>query len=148
MTYKEEIRDLFITPADYYLAHCISADFRMGAGIAVEFNNRLNMKERLQKKHPRYLKTWINHGYQGDCILEGCVLNLITKERYYHKPTYNSLRISLERMCSICIAEDIKKIAMPMIASGLDKLEWPQVSEIIQDVFKDSDVEILVCKWK
>lgn len=27
MTYKEEIRDLFSVPNDYYLAHCISADF-------------------------------------------------------------------------------------------------------------------------
>lgn len=26
MVYKEEVRDLFSVPDDYYLAHCISAD--------------------------------------------------------------------------------------------------------------------------
>ena len=30
MKYKEEKRDLFSVPEDYYLAHCISADFGMG----------------------------------------------------------------------------------------------------------------------
>lgn len=29
MTYKEEIRDLFTVPEDYYLVYCISADFEM-----------------------------------------------------------------------------------------------------------------------
>lgn len=30
MIYREEVRDLFSVPDDYYLAHCISADFGMG----------------------------------------------------------------------------------------------------------------------
>lgn len=30
MQYKEEIRDLFSVPEEYYLVHCISADFGMG----------------------------------------------------------------------------------------------------------------------
>ena len=38
MIYREEVRDLFSVPDDYYLAHCISADFGMGKGIVVEFN--------------------------------------------------------------------------------------------------------------
>ena len=41
MIYKEEIRDLFSVPDDYYFAHCISADFKLGAGIAVEICVRL-----------------------------------------------------------------------------------------------------------
>lgn len=40
MIYKEEKRDLFSVPNDYYLAHCISADFALGKGIAVEFNKQ------------------------------------------------------------------------------------------------------------
>ena len=40
MEFREEKRDLFSVPDDYYLAHCISADFAMGKGIAVEFNRR------------------------------------------------------------------------------------------------------------
>ena len=40
----------------------------------------------------------------------------------------------------------IKKVAMPVIGCGLDKLEWYKVSGIIKEVFADTDIEILVCK--
>ena len=49
-------------------------------------------------------------------------------------------------MKTICYKETITKIAMPVIGCGLDKLSWDKVSEIIQEVFSDSDIEILVCK--
>lgn len=39
----------------------------------------------------------------------------------------------------------VTKLAMPKIGCGLDILEWNKVSEIIKDVFKDTDIEILVC---
>ena len=95
MTYKEETRDLFAVTDDYYLAHCISADFGMGKGIVVEFNKRFDMKRKLQSKYPDYVNAWHSKGYDGDCILEDKVLNLITKERYFHKPTYKSLTTAL-----------------------------------------------------
>ena len=38
MFYKEEKRDLFSVSDSWYLAQCVSADFAMGAGIAVQFN--------------------------------------------------------------------------------------------------------------
>ena len=47
MTYKEEVRDLFSVPDDYYFVQCISADFGMGKGIAVEFNKRFDTKNKL-----------------------------------------------------------------------------------------------------
>lgn len=148
MIYKEEIRDLFLVPEDYYLAHCISADFGMGRGIVVEFNKRFDMKNILQSKYPDYLNQWHHKRYKYDCILEGRIFNLITKERYYHKPTYDSLYNALQTMRLIADREDINKIAMPVIGCGLDKLEWSRVSKIIKDVFYNTDIEILVCKVK
>lgn len=146
MIYKEEIRDLFSVPDDYCLAHCISADFGMGRGIVVEFNKRFDMKNKLQEKYPDYVNTWHKYKYNGDCILEGRVLNLITKERYFHKPTYESMRTSLSEMQAICWFNDINKVAMPIIGCGLDRLEWSKVSGIIKEVFENDDIEILVCR--
>lgn len=34
MNYMEMTGDLFAVPQGYYLAHCISGDFSLGAGIA------------------------------------------------------------------------------------------------------------------
>lgn len=147
MIYREEHMDLFSVSEDYYLAHCISADFAMGKGIAVEFNKKFNMRNILKNRCQNYLNFFINDltEYKGDCILEGRVLNLVTKERYYNKPSYQSLESALILMKIAIENNNIKKIAMPKIGCGLDKLEWNKVKEILFNIFKDTDIEILVC---
>ena len=146
MIYKEEVRDLFAVSEEYYLAHCISADFGMGKGIVIEFNKRFDMKRKLQSKYPDYINEWHRRKWSFNCILEEKVFNLITKERYFHKPTYDSLYGALNLMKFISIQKAITKIAMPIIGCGLDRLQWDKVSEIIKEIFKDTDIEILVCK--
>lgn len=51
-------------------------------------------------------------------------------------------------MKKLCVAKNINKIAMPLIGCGLDRLQWEKVSEIVQEVFKDIDIEIVVCGLK
>ena len=148
MIYKEEIRDLFSVSDDYYLAHCISADFGMGKGIVIEFNKRFDMKRKLQTCFNGYLKEFVENDYKSDCLMMGRVFNLITKERYWHKPTYSTIRGALEMMRKLAIENDVKKIAMPIVGCGLDRLQWDKVSEIIKEVDKNIDIEILVCKVK
>ena len=87
MEFREEKRDLFSVSNDYYLAHCISADFAMGKGIVVEFNRRFDMKNQLKAHYPDYLDRWQREKKRSGCILAGRVFNLITKERYFQKPT-------------------------------------------------------------
>lgn len=148
MIYKEEVRDLFSVPEDYYLAHCISADFGMGKGIVVEFNKRFDMKHILQTKYPDYINQFHRQQKLFDCILEGRVFNLITKERYFEKPTYETMFGALHEMKFLCwrCSENIHKIAMPTIGCGLDGLEWDRVVRIIKYIFKEEDIEILVCR--
>ena len=133
-----EKRDLFTVPSDYYLAHCISDDFAFGKGIALEFQKRFQMRDKLNKfsKEPWRVP---------NCILIENVFNLVTKEKYWHKPTYDTLKGSLEIMKDMCKIFGVSKVAMPIIGCGLDKLQWSRVSEIIQEVFNNIDIEILVC---
>ena len=56
------------------------------------------------------------------------------------------MKLSLEKMKQICLENNIKKIAMPIIGCGLDKLKWEDVSEQIKNIFFNTDIEILVCK--
>ena len=145
MVYREEKRDLFEVSNDYYLAHCISADYALGAGIAVEFVKRFDMKARLREKKPNVWKQMKAQDIRGLCVVVGNVFNLVTKEKYWHKPTYESMEEALRSMRTACRYHGIKKIAMPVIGCGLDKLEWDKVSAIIKNVFQHDDVEILVC---
>jgi len=137
MILNEVQRDLFSVPHGYYFAHCISGDFALGAGIAVKFDELYNMRKKL--------KNTVDYIPDNCAILIDNVFNLVTKRKYYHKPTYASLRESLEDMIETIETLEIEKIAIPCIGSGLDKLDWDIVKEIIEDVFEDIDIEILVC---
>lgn len=140
MNITVENRDLFTVPQGYYLAHCISADFALGAGIAKTFDEVYNMRFKLFKNYDNYEYTG------GDALPIDNVFNLVTKPKCYHKPRYEAVREALDVMKELVINLDITKIAMPKIASGLDRLDWDVVYDMIYDVFEDTDVEILICE--
>ena len=137
MILKEEQKDLFSVPHGYYFAHCISGDFALGAGIAVQFNELYNMKKKLQHT----FGSW----NENEALLIDNVFNLVTKNKYYNKPTYDSLREALEDMADQIEELEIEKLAMPLIGCGLDRLDWNLVKPIIEEVFEDIDIEIIVC---
>ncbi|MDE6671332.1 MAG: macro domain-containing protein [Ruminococcus sp.] len=134
MTYHEEKQDLFSVPEDYYLVHCISADFVLGKGIALEFKKRFDMKNKLR-----------TCGQSGNCILIDRVFNLVTKKTWRNKPTMDSVTECLYELKRQVTEKNIRKLAMPLIACGLDGLDWKNVSEQVRNIFSDTDVEILIC---
>ncbi len=143
MTIREENRDLFTVPQGYYLAHCISGDYALGAGIAKQFVEVYNMREKLHKQFP--IEEGEKFANVEKALLVDNVFNLVTKERYFHKPTYETLCETLFNMREQIEEKDITKLAMPLIGCGLDKLEWDEVKMMIDDIFEDLDIEILVC---
>lgn len=152
----EEERDIFTVSDDYLLAHCVCADIEAGAGIAKEFSRRFREVRTLRRitRENRRENRLFGKSHKLPTVgsvarhNNGRVLNLVTKEKYWLKPTYETLTQSLEALKLLIKTEDIKKIALPQIGCGLDCLEWDKVKAIINDVFKDTDVEILVCIWK
>lgn len=147
MRYTEQKGDLFAMPSDYALAHCISADFVLGAGIAVAFAER-GVRDELHRKYDDLKPDPFERGYclktteqQGYPV----VYNLVTKEKVYHKPTYQSLTDALLELRKQMLGDEIYKLAIPRIGCGLDRLDWERVSLIIKDVFGDTDIEIVVC---
>lgn len=142
MIFKEINGDLFESDEKYTLVHCISADCAMGAGIAKTFDDRMPKMKKLLKRTIREnnMQGYFAILYQG----ERNVINLITKERYWHKPTYSSLKASLLNAKKIAIRNNIKYLAMPVIGCGLDRLQWSKVSVMIKEVFADTDIEIVV----
>ena len=143
MIIREEKRDLFTVPQGYYLAHCISGDYALGAGIAKQFVEVYNMRFKLHKNFP--IPDGEKFANVGSALLIDNVFNLVTKARCFHKSTYDLLYETLIDMREQCEELDITKLAIPYIGCGLDKLQWNKVSDVIEDVFEDTDIEILVC---
>lgn len=143
MQFTEEQNDLFNYEGKAWLAHCISADFGMGKGIATQFNEKYNLKNHMIKNYMR--DNWVGRGY---CIpvKDFCVFNLVTKEKYHKKPTNETLRQALVHMKEYAVAHNISTIAMPTIACGLDGMQWSIVKKLIKAIFENTDIEIIVCK--
>lgn len=141
MYYHEEKMNLLDVPQGYWIAHCISGDFALGAGVAKQIDEAFHMKEMLNA-------LWGEESELREsncCVPCGNVLNLITKQKCWHKPTLFSLREALEDMKLLVKEEHIHQIAMPKIGCGLDRLCWDAVAPMIQEIFEDTDVEIMVC---
>lgn len=135
------IQDDVFNHKDCYYAHCISRDYALGAGIAVEFDKRYDMRNRLLKLAEEKPET-----LDEKCIEVENVFNLITKEKYWQKPSYKSLEESLLEMKEkLSKNKNIKKLVMPKIGCGLDRLSWGKVEPMVQEIFKDLDIEIVVC---
>ncbi|XP_064029817.1 ADP-ribose glycohydrolase OARD1 isoform X2 [Pogoniulus pusillus] len=99
--------DLFSCPATDALAHCISEDCRMGAGIAVLFKKKFGGVQELlaqQKKTGEVAVLRREDRY---------IYYLITKKKVSHKPTYDSMRQSLEAMKAHCLNNGVTDISMP-----------------------------------
>lgn len=72
------------------------------------------------------------------------IYNLITKDKYFNKPTYQTMHSSLEAMRAHIEQNSVKKLAIPRIGCGLDGLAWNKVKDQLEEVFKDVDIEIKV----
>ena len=143
MTINEINGDLFRVPQGYYLAHCISGDYALGAGIAKKFYAEYNMRFKLFRDYA--IPDGEKSANVGRALLVDNVFNLVTKERCFHKPTYDTLYDTLVDMREQCEDFDITRLAMPLIGCGLDKLEWDKVKDVIEDVFENTNIEILIC---
>ena len=120
-------------------AHCVSADFKMPAGIA----------RRFRRKFPTKYPTDLDHSYnplwpQWLPETRRYLYHLVTKQNYFNKPTYSTLRASLERMRTHAGNNSIPRISMPCIGTRLEHLDWDKVKLLIQETFRTSPVQVVV----
>ena len=121
------------------IAHCTSADFKLGAGIARSIKRRFPTqypdKKAIASKviWPQWIPEW-----------QRFVYHLITKVRFSHKPTYKALRLFLETMKNHAENNKILRFSMPQIGWGLDKPDRSKIQTLIQEVFRPTNIEIIV----
>ena len=135
--YEEIEGDLFSSKD--CLAHCVSADFHLGTGIARQVKTRYPTtypKDIDHNKQPLFAQ-WIEQERRY-------VYHLVTKQRYFEKPTYESVKTSLQQMRIHAEWSGVKRISLPRIDCGLDQLNWSEIRSLIKDVFKRSLVAITV----
>ena len=133
-----KVGDLFSAPSSASLAHCISRDCKLGKGIAKIFREKFGRIREIEN---------CKAGVGDIAVLpDGSrfIYNLVTKERYYGKPTYDTLRQSLEKMREHARRSGVTEICMPKIGCGLDLLQWAAVRTLLENVFKEETIHITV----
>ncbi|CAH0547635.1 unnamed protein product [Brassicogethes aeneus] len=138
----EQQADLFAMGKDYSLAHCVAEDMGMGSGIAVQFRRDFKRVDELLSQKAR----------QGEMALlevDGrFIYYLVTKRESSGKPTYEKFFSSLKNWRNHVQQHNIKKLAIPRIGCGLDRLEWDKVKFMMEFLFRDVDTEIVVCNFQ
>lgn len=137
------------------LMHCVSSDFALGAGIAKAIDKKYHEKKFLRDH--KVENTWNGHGWaylsnhKPDLGKNLCICNLVTKEKYFNKPSYTSLDEALkssdwliDTAFSWSKAKNLK-IVMPRIGCGLDRLQWYRVKEMISQWAGLKYTDITVC---
>lgn len=150
MRFVKRNMNLFEVPNTYSYAHCISGNGKMGAGIAKLFRKNHPIQT---EKIDEYIKE-NGHFPIGSSVFmdkeenENATFYLVTKDMHFHKPTRENLNRSLYNMKKQVEGRGVKKLALPMIASGLDKLDWEETEKDIKTIFTGVDVDILVCVYQ
>ncbi|KAJ8945577.1 hypothetical protein NQ318_010434 [Aromia moschata] len=140
---REEPRDLFQTPADFCLAHCVAADLRMSRGIALTFKKAFGQLEELRKQRPEVGRVLQITAAEQE--KERSVFYLVTKQLSHHKPTYQTVWDTLVELRDVLLSQSISSLAIPKIASGLDGLDWRVIRSMLEVLFRFTGIEILVC---
>lgn len=141
MNFTKIEADLFAQDHKYALAHCIAEDARMGAGIATQFVKRYpTMRTDLHSQQPKTGQV-IPFTETGKPL----VINMITKKRSSGKPTRQDFNTTVNALKVYMLQQGLTHLAIPLIGAGLDQLDWSESEEYIREVFKDTDIEIILC---
>lgn len=132
--------NIMAVPQGYYLATAISKDKNFDVGIPALFNKQYNITERIaNSEHSVDFEI-------GEAYLLDNVYLLVVKDSSYDMPDRDALINAIHEM-RVNITENklIKKLAIPKICCGKNGFDWQDIKLLIEEEFKDTDVDILVC---
>lgn len=127
--------DVFTFPTA--LAHAVSADLHMGAGVAVDFRQHFGCVEELLSQNRRVGEVaYLEHNNYY-------IFYLITKQHYWEKVISLDMVLScLFNLSALCISLGVKEVSLPRIGCGLDLLKFEDVLPRILAAFQDVAVKV------
>ena len=132
-----------ILTATTCIADCVSSDFAMGKGLASTIACCYPELQELRKIPindfpPGSLVTYFDQQHQRS------IHNLETKRRFFRKPTYETLELSLQALKRHLKRHNVYELAIPKLSCGYDQLHWPAVPWIFFKVFSGSNLTIII----
>lgn len=138
MEFIEEVRDILNVDRNYFICHAISGDLNMTTGLANVINNTYKLKDGLQLKYGNYLNV-------GESYIVGNIISLVVKDISTNSVAMDNISDALVDLQAQLESEGIRYITFPKICCGNMGMKWQSVKQVIKDIFRDSDVTILIC---
>ena len=128
---------VFDAPKSVALAHCVSADLAMSSGIAVQFAKRWpDIRSGFAGSKPGSLHVHVS--------ARGPIFNLITKERFDDKPSWEDFRNSVIALGNNMIELEMRTVAVPELGSGRDKLDLNKVIKTLREVLVEAGIGVIM----
>lgn len=142
--------NLFTNRTTHVLLQCIPWNaLQANAGIAHSFNEYYpQMTMYIEKVHMYNGDTW---EVSPKAILystgtNDSIINLLSKEMVYHKPTLKTFEDSIRDSVYIIKSHGFKKIALPLVGCGIDGLNFNDVGKILEKYYGELGLEeIKIC---
>ena len=125
------------------IAHCVSSDFKMGKGLASAIARCYPAIQEMRQRP-------LNHFPPGSMVAyfdhrsHKFIYNLVTKHRFFHKPSYETLELSLQALRHHLERNKVQDLAIPKLGCGYDQLHWPTVFSLIFKVFCGLNLTITI----
>lgn len=123
----------------FYLCHCITSDFIAMTDTTEDIFRAFNMREKLLHIH--------GNGVVGEAFLVDNVFNLITIDMFSDEETEDELYKALEEALFDMRYQMRENMITNLALSQADffpDISWENAKAIIEHVFEDMDVNILV----
>lgn len=129
--------DVFAMPTA--LAHAVSSDFHMSAGVADGFREYFGCVQYLKDQRRGVGEVaYLQHN-------STYIFYLITKQNYYDKYiSLDSVSNCLSNLRELCVSLGVREVSMPRIGCGLDLLSWSNVYPRIVNSFRGCSVRVTV----
>lgn len=115
------------------ILHCISYDARMSAGVARSLQRKYNFRNQILATPRSMPGLVVSYGQRT-------VLNLITKWRYFEKPTLENFELALLELRHLVVQNNIQEIATVRLGTGLDMLTLNEVLGKLYNIFHNVNV--------
>lgn len=136
--------NLLSVPIIFKIVHAINADLTYA-------ENKWDGTDTLAKNIDKFFKirealdnlssiTW----EVGEVINTSVVYHLLTKKNRYDVVAYGDVYNCLEELKNLAISNGDYYLAFPKIGCGQDNLEWDYVKPMIEDVFGNTEFQIML----
>lgn len=117
------------------MAHCVSEDFAMGLGIAKTITRKYGRDDLVKASL---------HGIGYKKIEDKYILYMVTKSKYWQKPSLSDMSCTLANLRIFCEEREIQHVCMPKIGCGLDKLKWSDVKRLIDEHLIKNNIGVTI----